>query len=522
MNLNNNKISLACIKYEWIILTVIVILGLAIRLYGINSPLVDSHQGRQTLTAMMTRNLYEDNMNIFSTRLDIFGNRPGHIIMEFPLMHSITALLYYLFGVHDTIGRLVSVAFSVGAMFLIYGLARKFLSVIGAFAAFVLYAFSPMNIYFSRAFMPESSMMFFTVGSVYFILRYLENESFKLYLIATLFAALVCLAKPTAGTVFIPIIAAWFLKHNWTLLKRFDFWLYMVLATVPFILWFTYAHNFNSINPCPFGYGDSWIEQVRIRGITEHWLSPRFYTFVGGSIILLLLTPLGFIGAVTGVPFVETRAKRILLYSWLGAIIVHFYGLAGPNSGHIYYHLLLLPLAVIFFGFSVEWLLSKQKPIKQMLNNKVILWLGISFVIIAFAGYTVGYYKYFKYMYSDRMPYVLEVSNIIKKHTPRKRFVIENESGLLTSVISYYSHSRAQGFTVSESAIEDLESLRSQGATTFVSMKTKYGNNVKSIKGKKWFWNYLNEKYKPIAINDNYHMFDLTTQIKEKSKKNHE
>lgn len=497
------------IRREWFILTVVVLLGLAIRLYGISLPLLDSHQGRQTLTAMMARNLYEDNINIFCTRLDIFGNRPGYIIMEFPLMHSITALLYTLFGVHDIIGRLVSVAFSMGAMFLMYCLARKFLSIIGAFAALSLYAFSPMNIFFSRAFMPESSMMFFTVGSVYFILQYLENESFKRYLIAILFVALVCLAKPTAGTVFIPIITAWFLKYKWNLLKLFDFWLYMLLTIAPFILWFTYAHYFNSINPCPFGYGDSWVEQVRIHGITEHWLNPKFYTFVGSSIILLLLTPLGFIGTTTGILCVETGAKRILLYSWLGAIVVYFYGLAGPNSGHIYYHLPLLPLAAIFFGFSVEWLLSKQKSIIQMLKKKAIFWLVISLTIITLTSYAVGYYKYFKYMYSNRIPYVLEVSDIIKKHTPGKRFVIENESGLLTSVISYYSHSRAQGFTISESAIEDLECLRAQGATTFVTMETKYNDRIKTTKENKKFWNYLNEKCKPITITDHYHIFDL-------------
>ena len=160
---NNPKTFSVWIKYEGAILAVIVILGIAMRLYGINLPLVDSHQIRQAQTAMMTRNLYEDNMNIFRTRLDFFGNVPGYIIMEFPLMHAITALLYYLFGVHEVIGRLVSVVFSVGAMFLMYGLARQFLSRVGAFAALVLYVFSPMNIFFSRAFMPESSMMFFMV-----------------------------------------------------------------------------------------------------------------------------------------------------------------------------------------------------------------------------------------------------------------------------------------------------------------------------------------------------------------------
>ena len=85
--MNKNGHFLMRIKNEWTILASIVFLGLVIRLYGINLPLVDSHQVRQAQTAMMARNLYEDNMNIFRPRLDFFGNVPGYIIMEFPLMH---------------------------------------------------------------------------------------------------------------------------------------------------------------------------------------------------------------------------------------------------------------------------------------------------------------------------------------------------------------------------------------------------------------------------------------------------
>jgi len=255
------------IKHERTVFWAIVFLGLAIRLYGINSPLVDSHQIRQAQTAMMARNLYEDHMDMFHTRLDFFGNVPGYIILEFPLMHGITALLYYFFGVHEIIGRLVSVGFSVGAMILMYGLARQFLSVMGAFAALALYVFSPMNIYFSRAFMPESSMMFFTVAAVFFFLKWLDKQTLTLYLAAIFCAALACLAKPTAGLIFAPILAAWFLKYGWGIFRRIDFWLYMVLTMMPVILWGVWAHYFNAHRAyIPFGFGADWTEIITARG----------------------------------------------------------------------------------------------------------------------------------------------------------------------------------------------------------------------------------------------------------------
>jgi len=317
------------IKNEWAILAIIMLLGLVIRLYGINLPLVDSHQIRQAQTAMMARNLYEDNMDIFHTRLDFFGNQPGYIIMEFPLMHGITALLYYLFGVHEVIGRLVSVIFSIGAMFLMYGLARQFLTVIGALSALILYVFSPMNIFFSRAFMPESSMMFFMLGAVYFFLKWLKRQGLILYLTAIIFAAFACLIKPNAGLIFAPIFAAWFLKYKWKMFKSFYFWPYLLLTTMPIILWAAYAHYFNAKIPyCTFSFADSWLEVIRTRGIIGHWFSLRFYAFLGGSIVFLLLTPLGFIGTVAGIICAKENSQNKVLYVWLGAIIIYFYALA--------------------------------------------------------------------------------------------------------------------------------------------------------------------------------------------------
>lgn len=496
------------------ILLMIILIGIALRLYGINIPLVDSHQVRQAQTAMMTRNLYEDNMDIFHTRLDIFGNFDGHIIMEFPLMHGITALLYYLFGVHDIIGRLVNVAFSIGAMFLMYGLARRFLSKTGAFAALTLYAISPMNIFFSRAFMPESSMMFFMIGAMYFILKWLEDQTFILYLTAILFAACVCLAKPTAGIIFFPIVVSWFFKYKRALFMRFDFWFYMFLATMPLILWGVYANHFNARQSyIPFGFGGNWIELIRTRGIINHWFTTHFYTFVGGSVIFLLLTPLGFIGAIIGILRAWNDARNKVLYIWFVTIIIYFFVLAGVNNGHIYYHLPLLPLAVIFFGYALEGISAKYLFIKKLFERKTIIWMGTGLSLLLLVGYGYGYFKYFKYMYSDRMPYVLEVSEIIKKDCPKNRYIIDGGSELLTAVLSYYSHSKAQGFIVNDTAIKTLEDQRAHGATTFVTMETKYSNSIPATKAQKDFWYYLNKKYKPLALTDHYLIFDLRVPI---------
>jgi 4-amino-4-deoxy-L-arabinose transferase-like glycosyltransferase len=498
------------LKREWFILMVIVLIGFAMRLYGINLPLVDSHQIRQAQTAMVARNLFQDNMNIFRTRLDFFGNVPGYIIMEFPLMHAISALLYYLFGVQEIIGRLVSVAFSIGAMLLMYGLARRFLSVKGAFAALALYALSPMNIYFSRAFMLESSMMFFMVGSVYFALKWLDKQSLGLYWVAVVFAAFNGLVKPTSVMVFIPIFTAWFLRQGKGLFRRSDFWVYLCLTFIPALLWAAYAYYFNKVHPCDnIGFGGNWLYLITARGFIDLWFALKFYKFLGGSIIFLLLTPLGFVGAIVGILRINSCIQRKVLFSWLAVIILYFYIFAGANSGHIYYHLPFLPLAAIFFGFAAEWIFSKGKFFRGKLKNKLFVLLSITLSILILFSYVAGYFLFFRYMYSDRMPYVLEVSEIIKKNAPKNRFLIDDEPGILMPVISYYSHSKTQFLVMGNAAVKDLEALRAEGATTFAAMETKYGNYINATKENKELWRYLNEECKPVAITDHYMVFDL-------------
>lgn len=498
-------------RFELIILLVIVLLGIGVRLYGINIPLVDSHQIRQAQTAMMTRNLYDDGLNILQTRLDFFGNVPGYIIMEFPFMHSITAFLYGYFGVHEIIGRLVSVAFSAGAMLLMYGLARQFLSVFGSLAALALYVFSPMNIFFSRAFMPESSMMFFMVGSIYYSLKWIKDQTPKLYLIALVFAMFACLIKPTMVLIFAPILMAWFLKYNWSFIRRFDFWFYMFLALMPFMLWGTYANYFNAMQSyLPYGFGGNWLELLKSRGTISHWFSLDFYIFIGRSIIVALLTPLGFIGAVAGIFCVDGSDRRWILSAWLIAIIGYLFIFAGPNSGHVYYQLPLLPLAVIYFGFTVEWFLNKWNYGKVPFKGKLFFSLGSVFLVVTIIYYGIGAIMYITYMYGNRMPYNLEVAKVINEYAPKNSFIIIDQPGTMyAGVLEYYSHCRASYFYPSKTAVSELEDLRVKGATIYVAVNTKYGNGVKSTQENTKLWRYLNEKSRPIALNSNYLIFDL-------------
>ena len=506
--------SIKWIEHERAIAIVIIAVGLALRLYAIDSPFLDSHAERQAQVAMVARNLYHDGMNILCTRLDIFGNGSGCAIFEFPVVHGLAALLYYVFGEHEIIGRLVCVAFSVAAMLVMYRLARRFLPPLPALSALALYTFSPINIYFSRAFMAESSLMFFSIATVYFFLKWLEKRRFTLYFVSTACAALAFLVKPTAVVLLAPVLSAWFLKDHWGTLRRADFWLYVLLTLTPIALWTTYAQYVNAQNtdiPIPW----LWASIITNRGgIFNLWIDPRFYLSMGRSIVLLLLTPIGFIGVVAGALLARPVRLRLVLYAWLIAVVASFYALAGANQGHVYYQLPLLPVAAILFGFAVARLMNSQ-AVRELWRRRLVRYGVLAGLLLTVVGYGAAYGWLFSYMYDTtlRMPYVPEVAKIVREQTPQDGALILNQPISSPTVLTYYAQRKSWEFRVwtGKQAIRDLEILHARGATTYVAIDTKYSSGVAETKQNDVFWRYLNETYTPIAISNHYVIFDLTT-----------
>jgi 4-amino-4-deoxy-L-arabinose transferase-like glycosyltransferase len=435
-------------------------------------------------------------------------------MMEFPIMHTLTALLYGIFGVHEIIGRIINITFATAAMYFFYRLSRRFLSLQGSLFSLGLFAFSPMNIFFGRTFMPEASMMFFCVTSVYFFLLWLEDKSIPAYWIALVCAGVSWLVKPTAGMILSPIFTAWFLRDRQKMLYDWRAWLFTAGSVLPVLAWALYSKWVNSLNPnLPQAFG-GWLEILLERGgILAHWIDPQFYAFLCGSIGLLLLTPLGSLFFIYGSIKMPPGKTRTILWMWLGAVIAYFYVLAGANSGHIYYHIHLLPVSAIFAGYGIERALS-GRTLGYVLNKIKLPFRVLSIGIIGL--YIWGYAAFFSYMYEERLPYTLAASKMLMERAPYPRvLVVHQPKTAAPLVLSYYSKSKSWPLPMfsSKESIELLESFRARGATTYVAMESKYGNGVQATKEKGLFWKHLNKYYAPIHLSPHFLIFDLRSRI---------
>jgi len=161
-------------------LFIIIVIGLLLRLYKINSPILDLYPTRQEQCAMIARNFFRHSYNIFHAEVDWFGPFDSSWRLEFPLISYMTALLYSIFGIHEFLGRLVSIAFSLGSIYLIFQLTEKLFNQKTAIYASFLFTVSPLGVYFGRTFMPDTAMIFFSIWALFGFLAHLSGGNWAI------------------------------------------------------------------------------------------------------------------------------------------------------------------------------------------------------------------------------------------------------------------------------------------------------------------------------------------------------
>lgn len=162
------------IKVEYIILLLIVILGSALRVYGLDRSL--------WFDEVLSINSQKDISSLIS---EIY--MPQHLL--FVILH-----FFMLLGNSEIIIRLPSVIFGVAGIFLFYKLGKLFFgrSREGLIGAFLL-SISTMHIQYSQEARYYSLTTFFTILSVFFFYKAINKMSKKLwfaYIISTILAVL--------------------------------------------------------------------------------------------------------------------------------------------------------------------------------------------------------------------------------------------------------------------------------------------------------------------------------------------
>lgn len=350
---------------------------------------------RQSDTASIARNFWDGGYHLFLPQIDWGGAGPGYVESEFPGYPFLVALLYKAAGgEHVWLGKAVSLAFTVATLAAFWGLARRVVPRRVAVAALAFFAVSPIALRYGTAFMPEATVLCFTVLALLAFVRWLDEDRLVLLLGTGVAVALALLSKPTAVQVGAVLVVVLVRERGWRGLADARLWATGALAVLPVAFWTLHARDLHLTYGNTFGVisgGD------RKFATLDTFVTPGFYTGVARTELLWVLAvgalPLLVLGLVVAV---RRRGPTVLL---AGAVVTPlFYAAvakysAGPQG--IQYHVFALPYAALAVGLAVDAVLrrardrraSGRRPEAAALVTALVACLGV------FGVATAGAYR---------------------------------------------------------------------------------------------------------------------------------
>jgi len=409
-------------KKDWIILSVIIFIALIFRLYKIDIPLADYHSWRQVDTAAVARNFVRGGFDLLHPRYDDVSrvqsgldNPQGYRFVEFPIYNAIFGYVYKIFPVTslEITGRLVSVIFSLIVIAVIYYLALKESHRGVAIFAGISYAVLPFFVFFSRVILPDTPALSFAMIAIYFLYLFTLTKNhyleFIFFILSSLMFATALLVKPMTAFYGLVIIYLYHRKYSFGFLKKFSFYLYLVITALPFLLWREYIKSY----PEGIPYSD-WLIMIvnTYQGKQNIFFRPAFFRWIfferinnlilGGYLIFLFI--LGII----------VKPKKYFFHILLLSATIYLFVFQGGNVQHEYYQVMILPPLAIFIGMGAYHLISNGKtflhPVITYLT--IMLIFALSFF---FSYFTVRNY----YNYPSDLLQIAKIANALTKDTDR-------------------------------------------------------------------------------------------------------
>lgn len=419
------QLSKRIFKVEYIILVLFLVLGFIVRLYRFDNPIADWHSWRQADTSSVSRSFITGGFDVLHPKFDDLSNVPsgfdnpqGYRFVEFPIYNVFQAGFFKLFGVLtlEEWGRLVTIFASLtSSVFMFLIIRKRFGKLAGLLTAF-FFLFIPFNIYYSRVILPDPSMVTATLGGLYFFQKWLEKEKLSIFnvyfLLSLILISAAFLLKPYALFFTLPMVYLAFEKYGFSFLKKWQFWLLLIISIIPLALWRVWILRYPEGIPV-----SAWLlngNGIRFKGAFFYWLFAdrisRLILGYWGTVLIIL----GLIGKYKKQDF-------IFVLSFVVSSLLYLTVIATGNVQHDYYQILIIPTLSILAGLGSASLLQKAQGYRQYVNYCVFI------VCIVFI-FSFGWYFVRDY-FNINNPSIIVAGQAVDKLTPKNAKVIANYNG---------------------------------------------------------------------------------------------
>lgn len=455
-------------KLDFLSIACIILIGLILRLYPFraNAPIADLYSRQQADTAAVGRNFVEGGFDLLHPRSDNLApvssnhldNPQGYRMAEFPIYSAIFAAGFRylpLLSLEDW-GRAVSIFFSLTIITTLYYFLYKEHGRKAAIAGSLIYAIFPFFVFFSRAILPDTTALGFAFISLFFLYLFADSTSHaKKIIFFCLSVCLLALAGLTKPHIALYSIGSFYLfarTYGWGFLKKFQFYIYFLLAFSPLIAWQIYMQGYPEGIPA-----SKWLMTSGVNTATDiknTFFTPLFFQQVFYSNINNLI--FGGYLSVFFVVGILTKIKKHFLYSLFAGATAYLLIFQTGNMEHVYYQILILPVLAIFVGIGISTIISESK----LLISPLFCWIIV--ITLSIFSFYISYLQVRGfYSYSTDL---VKIANIVTDLTTSSDKIVTDSNGD-TTLLYLAGRRGAPSFYTS------FDSLRQRGYTYFVTFR---------------------------------------------------
>ncbi|MCX6826736.1 MAG: glycosyltransferase family 39 protein [candidate division Zixibacteria bacterium] len=329
---------------------------LLLHLYRLAAPPNGYHQWRESDTAAVIQNYYQEDLSFLHPRVNQRGVTSGITGIEFPIYNYTAALLYYLTGPTHIIPRLLTILGGLAALLLFYRIAVLLLLDIRAalYAVWAL-AFSPLFFFYSYKIMPDIWMLALLLAAVYSFILFIERRNYLLLIGSALSLSLSGCIKPLGLAIYIPFLfLLWANKKRDKLMVILTI-IYMIVTTAVIFGWFTYARRVNELyGSGAFYLGEHFLD-FKTHFLDFKFLKKLFLQWPFELWIGWILIPAFVIGLYWAI---KKKTGRFYIF-WILAAYIIFVPTSQHSGTHDYYTLIIVPPLAALTGVGLakifEW-----------------------------------------------------------------------------------------------------------------------------------------------------------------------
>lgn len=410
----------------------LIAIGLLLHLFWLPWHLGGNMEIRQADTAAIARNFAESGESILKPQIDWRGVGPGYVEADAQIFPYLTSLIYRLVGVHEWIGRLISLIFSSLTAWLVYLFGSRIADQRFALTATAVFFILPLETFYGSAFMSEPLMLLGQMGAVVFFERWVSGQSGQSgrsgqvnWWISLGCFCLAALIKPMSLVIGLPLAVLAYERFSWGFLYRKSLLLY---ALILFVVTAAYYHSAHQLF---LTYGNSfWLRGYGIWLDPAQLLSGDFWIRMIGKVLLSHpLTYGGFLLFLIGISRRNGRHHRLLI-SWALAVIASFFIVAKGNLLHSHYQMpLMIPGSFLISG-GLTWIFTEAN------SRKAIRYIGIIALSLLFAQ--IAYKQWAHIDIAKASQPRIELAKTLDRTLPpdAKLITLDDDSPLML----YYAH----------------------------------------------------------------------------------